>query len=72
MFGLSPQQRADRAAERIGALPRASLGGPVEVATFSHEGVPGYFSRAARVVFQYVMAATSVPGPISICIDMVP
>jgi small-conductance mechanosensitive channel len=42
MFGLSPQQRADRAAERIGALPRASLGGPVEVATFSHEGVPGY------------------------------
>ncbi|MGO4395052.1 mechanosensitive ion channel family protein [Variovorax sp. M-6] len=42
MFGLSPQQRADRASERIRDLPLASLGAPVEVANFTHEGVPGY------------------------------
>ncbi|MDN8612327.1 mechanosensitive ion channel family protein [Variovorax ginsengisoli] len=42
MFGLSPQQRADRAAERIRDLPLTGLAAPVEVASFSHEGVPGY------------------------------
>lgn len=42
MFGLSPQQRANRASERIADLPTASLGAPVEVAVFAHEGVPGY------------------------------
>jgi small-conductance mechanosensitive channel len=41
-FGLTPQQRAARAAERIGDVPPARLRSPVEVTSFTHEGAHGY------------------------------
>ncbi|MDM0074524.1 mechanosensitive ion channel family protein [Variovorax sp. J2P1-59] len=41
-FGLSAQQRAARAAERIGNLPSSRLRSPVEVSSFTHEGTQAY------------------------------
>ncbi|MDM0014317.1 mechanosensitive ion channel family protein [Variovorax sp. J22P168] len=42
MFGLTPQQRATRASERIAALPAAALTTPVEAAPITHDGNQGY------------------------------
>jgi small-conductance mechanosensitive channel len=41
-FGLTPQQRAARAGERIGDVPASRLQSPVEITSFIHEGTPGY------------------------------
>jgi small-conductance mechanosensitive channel len=41
-FGLTPQQRAARAAERIGDLPASRFTSPVEVTSFVYEGTQGY------------------------------
>lgn len=62
MFGLSPQQRADRAAERIRDLRSASLGAPVDVASFAHEGVPGYAVMLEGETMFAVFAADLEPG----------
>jgi small-conductance mechanosensitive channel len=42
MFGLTAQQRATRAAERIGELPFARLRSPPQANGFAHEGMQGY------------------------------
>lgn len=62
MFGLSPQQRANRAAERIGDIPLTSLGAPVEVAGFDHEGVPGYAVMLDGGTLFAVFASDLEPG----------
>ncbi|MGJ7507217.1 mechanosensitive ion channel family protein [Variovorax sp. GT1P44] len=41
-FGLTPQQRAARAGERIGDVPASRLGSPVDITSFVHEGTQGY------------------------------
>ena len=62
MFGLSPQQRAHRAAERIRELRLASLGAPVEVASFTHEGVPGYAVMLEGGTLFAIFASDLEPG----------
>ena len=62
MFGLSPQQRADRAAERIADIPAANLGAPVEVAGFTHEGVAGYAVMHEGATLFAVFASDLEPG----------
>ncbi|MDM0021684.1 mechanosensitive ion channel family protein [Variovorax saccharolyticus] len=62
MFGLSPQQRAQRAAERIGDIPAASLGAPVEVASFAHEGLPGYAVMLEGATLFAIFASDLEPG----------
>jgi small-conductance mechanosensitive channel len=62
MFGLSPQQRARRAAERIGDIPATSLGAPVEVGSFTHEGVPGYAVMLEGATLFAVFASDLEPG----------
>ncbi|MDM0110608.1 mechanosensitive ion channel [Variovorax sp. J22R133] len=41
LFGLTPQQRAKRAKERIDALPESRLRSPVVIEPFMREGTPG-------------------------------
>ncbi len=62
MFGLSPQQRAARAAERIAAVPGARLRSPVEVASFEHEGVQGYAVMLEGETLFTVFAGDTEPG----------
>lgn len=62
MFGLSPQQRAHRATERIRELRLESLGAPVEVASFTHEGVPGYAVMLEGGTLFAIFASDLEPG----------
>jgi len=62
MFGLSPELRAARARERIGALPAQRLGLPIDVASFEHDGVPGYAIMLDGETLFSVFADDTEPG----------
>ncbi len=62
MFGLTAQQRAARAAERIGQLPFERLRSPPQANGFTHEGTQGYAIMIEGETLFTVFAGDREPG----------